>query len=176
MTKAQKAGQAKEAIETLREILPPGSTVHVYCTHVSRSGMSRNIVPLAIYVDDDGQPQTRHIGYLVSKAIDARANGDQGVKMGGCGMDMGFGLVHSLSYMLHPEGFGCTGERCPSNDHSNGDRDRTPHDASHSDCPNCAGRGIVKGTSPKDGAYGTCVHKGAHWHKSSGYSLRCEWI
>lgn len=46
----------------------------------------------------------------------------------GCGMDMGFHVVYELGYTLYGrDGFICIGERCPSNDHSNGDRDYTPH-------------------------------------------------
>ncbi len=48
-----------------------------------------------------------------------------GVKMGGCGMDMGYHLVNNLGYALFPNGVPCTGEDCPSNDHNNGDRDYT---------------------------------------------------
>jgi len=55
----------------------------------------------------------------------------EGAKASGCGMDMGFALVYDLSRILFKEGFECIGEHCPSNDHSNGDRDRTPH--KHSD-------------------------------------------
>src|SRR5712692_6873174 len=51
----------------------------------------------------------------------------EGIKVSGAGMDMGFHLVYSLSYDLYPDGFECIGERCPSNDHSNGDRDYSPH-------------------------------------------------
>jgi hypothetical protein len=51
--------------------------------------------------------------------------------MGGCGMDMGFAAVYGLSYALFGKGFECTGPNCPANDHSNGDRDYTPH--MHSD-------------------------------------------
>lgn len=47
--------------------------------------------------------------------------------MGGVGMDMGFALVHELSYSLWPNGFECTGQRCPSSDHANGDRNYEPH-------------------------------------------------
>lgn len=49
----------------------------------------------------------------------------------GCGMDVGFSLVYNLGWVLFPNGFECVGERCPSNDHSNGDRDYSPHH--HSD-------------------------------------------
>jgi hypothetical protein len=47
-------------------------------------------------------------------------------------MDTGFHLVYNLGYVLFPLGFECTGcdeppNLCPSNDHSNGDRDYAPH-------------------------------------------------
>jgi hypothetical protein len=44
---------------------------------------------------------------------------DGGLKIGGCGMDMGFALVYALGRKLYPDGFDCAGERCPSNDHCN---------------------------------------------------------
>ena len=40
---------------------------------------------------------------------------------------MGFAVIYELSQALFPKGFECIGEKCPSNDHSNGDRDYTPH-------------------------------------------------
>ena len=51
----------------------------------------------------------------------------EGVKIGGCGMDVGFEVVYNLGLTLFPDGFTCIGERCPAADHSNGDRDYTPH-------------------------------------------------
>ena len=42
-------------------------------------------------------------------------------------MDMGFHLVYELSRALYPAGFVCSGDKCNSNDHSNGDRDHSPH-------------------------------------------------
>lgn len=50
-----------------------------------------------------------------------------GLTVGGCGMDMGFHLVYNLSRVLFPSGFECIGKGCPSNDHSNGDRNYEPH-------------------------------------------------
>jgi hypothetical protein len=123
MTKAQKAEQA-EAIETLREILTPGSTIYVYCNHVSRSGMSRTLVPLVLdsvpKVRGRGNlpPFLRRIGYITAKALGWAHDKDQGVKVAGCGMDIGFHLVYSLAQTLYPQGFGCIGERCPSSDHT----------------------------------------------------------
>lgn len=145
--KEQKEQERTEAIAKLRELLPPGSTVHTVVKHVSRSGMSRSIVPIIVW---DGEPTD--VSWLVARVLDAKVDQrNGGVKVGGCGMDMGFHLVSTLSYYLYPDGFGCIGEngreRCPSNDHSNGDRDYTPHGG-----------------------------KVQHWHRSGGYALRHKWL
>jgi len=158
MTKAQKQEQ-DEAIEILRGLLPPGITVHTILEHVSRSGMQRRIRPVLLTPDADGQTWSRHIGYLVGKAIRERTV-DQSVVIGGCGSDVGFDLVYALGRALYPAGFGCIGERCRSSDHSNGDRDRTPD---RSECI----------TSDKDGNQRE-VH--THWHRDGGYALRHEWL
>lgn len=126
MTKAQKAEQ-EEARERLREWIKPGDTVWTVVRHVSKSGMTRDI---ACYLIEDNEP--RWIASLVAKACGMRFNRDRdAVRIGGCGMDMGFALVYDLSHALFGGGFECIGEGCPSNDHSNGDRDYTPHP--HSD-------------------------------------------
>ena len=128
---AQKRTERDEAIEQLREMLPPGSTVHTIARHVSRSGMSRSI---SIVIARDGDPWD--ISWLVARALGDRIDQNHGgIKIGGAGMDMGFALVYNLSSTLYRDGFECIGtgdpdvygSRCPSNDHSNGDRDYTPH-------------------------------------------------
>jgi hypothetical protein len=122
MTKKQK--ERDEARARLLEMVKPGDTVHTVLRHVSRSGMSRSIS--AIIYDEEGN--NYNIDYLVSQLLDCPCDGKNGgVKMGGCGLDMGFALVHILSVFLWPNGHDCTGENCPSNDHHNGDRDYTPH-------------------------------------------------
>jgi hypothetical protein len=128
MTKAQKQERA-EAVEMAHKLLKPGDTVHTILRHVSRSGMLRRISPVRIWQEG----QTYHLDHLANCIINGTRsvdNGD-GVPMGGCGMDMGFELVYVLSRYLYPNGFECAGEGCPSNDHSNGDRDYSPHQ--HSD-------------------------------------------
>ena len=118
-----KQKEREEAVRELREILKPGDTVYTNLKHVSRSGMSRVIMPFIIR---DNSP--RYLGWTVSKAIDERYNREkEGIVMGGCGMDMGFELVYRLSRKLYPEGYTCVGKRCPSNDHANGDRKYTRH-------------------------------------------------
>jgi hypothetical protein len=82
-------------------------------------------------------------------------------------MDMGFHLVYNLSYSLFPDGFGCIGRaedyrfHCPSNDHSNGDRDYTPH----------------MSENERLGADGSlCTCHATHWHKDGGYALIQKWL
>jgi hypothetical protein len=88
LSKAKRAEQA-EAIEKLRIMLPPGSMVKTILRHCSRSGMSRSISPIVNGED---------VGYLVALAIDERRDPKNGgIKLGGCGMDMGFQLVYLLA-------------------------------------------------------------------------------
>ena len=122
MTRAQ-TEERTNAINKLRELLPPGTRVYTILRHVSRSGMKRHIS--AVVHTEDGNDD---ITWLVARACGDKIADDGGIKCSGAGMDM----VHNLSYALYPDGFECTGVddprlRCPSNDHSNGDRDYSPH-------------------------------------------------
>ena len=117
--KQQKAEERADAVARLRELLPPGTTVYTILRHRARSGMSRNISLIG--------PDNFDITYLVAVALDEKRANDGGIRVGGCGMDAGFSLVYNLSITLYQGRFECIGESCRSNDHSNGDRDRTPH-------------------------------------------------
>lgn len=174
MATATKAQQSERlaAIEQLRAMLPPGSTVKTILRHVSRSGMSRSI---SVIIGSDDY------SWLVARAFgDKIDQKNGGLKVGGCGMDMGYHVVHSLSATLYRDGFGCIGltgpvgsyplsrERCPSNDHNNGDRDYTPHgQRGPRYLPNLAG-------TPEGQA--ASIKSLKHWHKSGGYALRHEWL
>jgi hypothetical protein len=127
--KTERQAQTDAAIASLRELFPIGSTVHTKLLHVSRSGMLRSF---AVLVPEGNS--IRDVSGLVARAIGARLHQPTGgVAMGGCGMDMGYALTYSLARALYRDGFPCTGSdgyhsegvRCPSNDHSNGDRDYT---------------------------------------------------
>lgn len=110
-TKAEQA----DAIMQLRALIQPGETIYTTLKHVSRSGMYRAI---NVHVMKDNQP--RRIGYLVARAINARYDTKhEAVGIGGCGMDMGFHLVYTLSRVLFRDNFHCTGKGCVSNDHHN---------------------------------------------------------
>lgn len=122
MSKYTKAQQT-EAIDKLREWLKPGDTLYTIVRHVARSGMSRTI---SVYLMQDGKPFD--VSYWVSRVIDDPIDQNTGgVKVAGCGMDMGFHVVYVVSSVLFPDGFMCIGKYCPSNDHTNGDRNYEPH-------------------------------------------------
>lgn len=152
-----------DALTALRRYLAPGSTLYTIVKHVSRSGLQRSI---AAYAIRDGEPQWLS-GYIASAGIARRDNARDANVVHGCGMDMCFWLTYEVSRALWPEGFGCIGkpddvsyathttraiqaQACPSNDHSNGDRDYTPH------------VGPTHSGVPGDG----------HWHLDGGYALR----
>lgn len=158
-----------EALARLREWLKPGDTVWTVLRHVSRSGMQRTIE--LVIIEDDGRgngPEPREIGWAVARALGMTFDRDRGgVKVGGTGMDMGFHLVYELSRALWPEGFGCTGKNCRSNDHTNGDRDYTKHGLFNEDSQP-ENREPYPG-EVLDGCKG-------HWHRDGGYALRQRWI
>ena len=142
------AERRESAIDYLREILKPGDTVYTVLRHVSRSGMQRAI---NVYTIKDGEP--RWIAFQVAQATGfTYSEKYECLSVNGCGMDMGFHVVSNLSAVLYPNGFGCIGEKCTSNDHSNGDRDYTEH----------AAREYPDGQG--------------HWHKSGDYALIHHWM
>lgn len=100
LTKKQHAEQEKQAaIAQLLEILKPGATVYTELKRVSKSGMSRVISLKAI---QDGEIIA--LDYLASRVTGYRLDSNGGLKVGGCGMDMGFHLVYVLGSALWPHG------------------------------------------------------------------------
>ena len=129
ITKTEKA----EALARMHEWVSPGDELVTILRHVSRSGMMRRISVIAVDKENGRHAisdYTWNVARILGCSID-RDSYDGGMRVNGCGMDMGFHAVYSLSRALYPDGFECVGEDCPSNDHSNGDRDYTPHH--HSD-------------------------------------------
>lgn len=142
-TKTAKREEQQEAIERLREWLKPGDTVYTVMKKRSSSGMYRHISAYKLEVREREfyDPATgKHVGtgeyeaepmwlaFNIAKAIGWPFKDDtESVGVSGVGMDMGFHLVYTLSHVLYPDGFDCVGRNCPSNEHSNGDRDYSPH-------------------------------------------------
>jgi len=89
-----------DAIERLLELLKPGDTVYTILRHVARSGMSRSI-QLKIVLDGDIVDITYYAARAMGDRIDAKHGG---IRIGGCGMDMGFALVYALGRALWPQG------------------------------------------------------------------------
>lgn len=114
--KAEMEAQKESAIKELREMFKPGDTVTTVLRHVSQSGMSRSISVIG--------PDMHDVSFFIVRAMGEKFDDRWGgVKIGGCGMDMGFSLVYGLSRTLYPQ-YNCTGnrswgDRCPSNTHVN---------------------------------------------------------
>ncbi len=93
--------QVHESREFLLGLLKPGDRVYTISRHVSRSGMSRRIS--TIYIKDN---TPLDISYRVARALEEPLQYNQeGIRVDGCGMDMGFELVYNLGRILFPEGF-----------------------------------------------------------------------
>jgi len=100
-TKAEK----EAAAESLREILKPGDTVYTVLRSKSRSGMSRRIDLYAIEQQGNTRAinpaRLRYLSGYAAVLLDIKRS-DDGLKVDGCGMDMGFSLVYNLSSVLFP--------------------------------------------------------------------------
>ena len=95
----------EEAIKILKEKIKKGDTLWTQLKHISQSGMMRHISVRQIknnYPFDWSR--------LVAIALDWKQaknkfGGYNGIKVGGCGMDMGFHLVYTLSKVLYDDGY-----------------------------------------------------------------------
>jgi hypothetical protein len=114
--------QVERSEEYLRTLITPGTIIYTGLQHVSASGMMREI---KVYVMKDNEPI--HISYSVACVLGYSQGKSDGIRVAGCGMDMGYHIMMSISYHFFRGGFECIGKGCPSNDHSNGDRNYEPH-------------------------------------------------
>ena len=94
-TKAQLA-EIETAKQELRELLPEGSTVFCILRSVAKSGISREIT---FFILKDNEPH--YLDYRIGLVLDLKRGKSDGLKVHGCGMVMGFHVVHSLSYAIH---------------------------------------------------------------------------
>lgn len=88
-----------EAIAQLREWIKPGDTVYTVLRHVSRSGMQRII---GVVMDAPMLDRTYLVGVALGYSFDDNRNG---LRVTGCGTDMGFEVVYNLGRVLFPDGF-----------------------------------------------------------------------
>lgn len=100
--KVQKEIHREAMRARLREIICPGDTVYTILEHVSKSGMLREVRVLTMV---NNRPWD--LSYMVSILLDIPQGKTRGLRMAGCGIDMGFQLVYLLSGALfgyHHEG------------------------------------------------------------------------
>lgn len=89
-----------EAVKALRRYLKPGRKVYTILNHCSSSGMSRAISLAVSY-----KGEVVKLDYWASRAMGYPIDRNHGgLKVGGCGMDMGFHLVYSLGQTVWPKG------------------------------------------------------------------------
>lgn len=87
----------KERIKEIRKRIPKGTTIYAVLEHESRSGMSRTIK--FFMVNKNGIANiTGTVGELTGYKRPANKNG---LKIDGCGMDMGFSTVYYMSSVLY---------------------------------------------------------------------------
>lgn len=96
----EKKVRVQEAKDRLLTLLSPTDTVYTILRTVSKSGMSRGI---DLYVIQDSQPIwiTGSVAIVLKQSYSQKRWSEQkGLLVEGCGMDMGFHIVSSLSYAL----------------------------------------------------------------------------
>ena len=170
--------ETEKSLNAVRALVKPGDTIHTILRHVSRSGMSRNISPVLLR-DGDTLHLSRSVAVILGLPV-VEGSWDA-VKIGGCGMDMGFSLVYNLSSRLFPDGYGCVGDRCPANDHSNDDRSYMP-DGSVGGCqigPQpcvCHDESSWTDGGYPDGCSACGCHRITHRHRDGGYALKQRWL
>lgn len=104
-----------EAVKTLKEWgVVDGTTIYTKVARVSASGMNRKVQLFIALRKKEGGAEIIDISYWSAKALEwgYKDGYNGGINVGGCGMDMLFHTVYSLSYAM---GYG---DMCQ-------DRDRT---------------------------------------------------
>jgi hypothetical protein len=104
--KATKQEQ-QAAIERLKSWVMPGDTIYCVLAHKSASGMQRIIRFYKITSSNEsGKQETWELSFNIAKALEYGYNDKrEGVTVNGCGMDMGFHVVYSLSDKLFGNGY-----------------------------------------------------------------------
>ena len=94
--KQEKQNERQQSISALLAHFSSGDyTVYTALKHVSSSGMMRHI---SCYIARDNK--IVDITWHVARVLDLKRADNGGVKVGGCGMDMGFHIVYELSCVL----------------------------------------------------------------------------
>lgn len=87
--------RVEQNLVRLRKLLKPNDTVICVLRSVARSGISRRIDFYTINLD--------YLSHSIAVVL-GDPEPENGLRVGGCGMDMGFHVVYSLGYKLWPKG------------------------------------------------------------------------
>ena len=88
--------------DILRDAFPEGSTAYTLVTKVAPSGMSRHIM----VAGSRKKGHVQNVSWYISELLDwTYKDNTRSVFVGGCGMDMGFHLVYTLSNILYDDGY-----------------------------------------------------------------------
>jgi hypothetical protein len=108
MSKQTKTPRNPDAIGELRKAIqraqknPYNNKPHLYTVlrHVSKSGMTR---PISVLIQT--KEGISRLDYWVANALGYRiARDNNGLKVQGCGMGMGYDLVQSIGMTIYPKG------------------------------------------------------------------------
>jgi len=98
LTKQERISEREHSRETLKNMVNLGDTVYTMVRSVSSNGMSRT---MSLYIVKDNR--LVNITYYAAHALEwplTEKNGSRVLRVGGCGMDMGFHTVYTLSRVL----------------------------------------------------------------------------
>lgn len=97
--------ERNETIKRLQEILKPGDKVYTILRKVSKSGMSRRID----FYHFKGESKYFLTGFIAKVGKWSYTLNDwqqgRGLRVDGCGMDMGFHVVYELGHILFKDGY-----------------------------------------------------------------------
>jgi len=125
MKKVTDTAHRIELMNDLRAWMPKGSTVYTIVRSVARSGMSRVISPMVLEQHtkcelcglsgpQHGQAAHKYSAeyysepifpeYKIAQLLGWSLDKNHGIKVQGCGMDMGFHMVYTLASILYDDG------------------------------------------------------------------------
>ena len=133
-------------------IVKPGDKLLTVLRNCSRSGMSRSI---SVIHPDGANDITFWVSRAIENSIDQK-NG--GIKISGCGMNMGFEIVYLLGRVLFPDGFGEEGT------YKNGSKGRP---TTKEMAKKCVEKGVVFRGRNGDAS---------GWDNDGGYALKQAWM
>ena len=124
------ASEVASARRQLLSILSPGMCVHTILRSGSEQGKSKRI-SIILLQNDNYLYLTVCVATMMGLGLDAYR---MEARVKGNMIAAGYTLIRNLSSNLWPDGFTCSGNGCPSQEHREGDRYFEPHH--HADSAN----------------------------------------